>query len=121
MVFEMRLRRPLRHAGAAIVCAVALLAGGAPAGAQSSQPSGPPPAPPPAVVFLCDDGTTIVARFPDTATALLQVGDDRYELTTTTAASGVRYAGAGVVFWTHHGDARFERRATSTTCKGPGH
>lgn len=110
-----------RCSSAAIICTGVLLAGAAPAGAQSSQPSGPPPAPPPAVVFLCDDGTTIVARFPDTATALLQVGDDRYELTTTMAASGVRYAGAGVVFWTHQGDARFERGTTSTSCKGPGH
>jgi len=76
------------------------------------------PAPPPAPVnYSCDDGTKIVARFPDSVLAMLTIGEDRYELRAAIAASGVRYVGGDVEFWTHQGTARFTRGGKATECR----
>ena len=82
----------------------------------SRQPERPPPPPPP-VNYVCDDGTKIVARFPDSVLAMLTIGDDRYELRAAIAASGVRYVGGSVTFWTHQGTARFTRGDVTTECR----
>lgn len=82
----------------------------------SRQPERPPPPPPP-VNYVCDDGTKIVARFPDSVLAMLTIGDDRYELRAAIAASGVRYVGGSVTFWTHQGTARFTRGGATTECR----
>ena len=81
----------------------------------SRQPERPTPPPPP-VYYVCDDGTKIVARFPDSVLAMLTIGEDRYELRAAIAASGVRYVGGDVEFWTHQGTARFTRGGMATEC-----
>jgi len=81
----------------------------------SRQPERPPPPPAP-VTYSCDDGTKIVARFPDSVLAMLTIGEDRYELRAAIAASGVRYVGGDVEFWTHQGTARFTRGGKATEC-----
>lgn len=88
---------------------------GAPASRMPERPT-PPPQP---VAYSCDDGTDIIARFPDSSLAMLIVGPDRYELTAGPAASGVRYTGGSVEFWTHQGAARFTRNGKETQCRQP--
>lgn len=120
-----------RTFSAALICCAATAHAAAPdhtpamggqAGAQnqeapfSRQPERPTPPPPP-VNYACDDGTKIVARFPDSVLAMLTIGDDRYELRAAMAASGVRYAGGNVEFWTHQGTARFTRDGKTTECR----
>lgn len=50
---------------------------------------------------------------------MLMIGDDRYELKADIAASGVRYVGGKVQFWTHQGKARLTRDGVDTECAPP--
>jgi len=54
----------------------------------------------PAVGYACESGTTIEARYPDTDTAALTYQNRDYAMQAVPAASGARYVGAGVEWWT---------------------
>ena len=67
----------------------------APAGASGSV------TPDPGVrVYRCDDGAVVQAGYPDTTTAVIDVGGHAYTLKAAAAASGVRYTGFGLQWWT---------------------
>lgn len=61
----------------------------------------PPQAPPvPAVTYACESGASVEARYPDSSTAQLSYKGQTYALRTAQAASGARYVGSGVEWWT---------------------
>lgn len=71
----------------------------------------PPPKPAPAApqpvnplaqvrTYRCDDGATVEAGYPDQETAVVSVGGHAYTLKAGRAASGVRYVGLGLQWWT---------------------
>jgi membrane-bound inhibitor of C-type lysozyme len=75
------------------------------AAAPPAQPQAPaptaaqtPPAPP--IGYACESGKTVTVQYPDTATAQLNYNGQTYVLRTVQAASGARYAGSGVEWWT---------------------
>lgn len=70
------------------------------------------------VVYRCDDGTRVIARFPDPYRALLRMGGRNWPLRNTLAASGARYQGKGVTFWLKGEEATLDRPQTrSTNCQ----
>jgi membrane-bound inhibitor of C-type lysozyme len=98
----------LRHVAPAVVLAP-LLAFAAcsrspePAPAAAA-PEGPHPTPPAASavttsVYECPDGRKITATY-DRQSAELRIGDKTYRLKTAISASGARYVGDGVQWWT---------------------
>ena len=50
--------------------------------------------------YACADGQTLQAGYPDRDTAVVDVGGHAYTLKAQGAASGVRYAGFGLQWWT---------------------
>jgi membrane-bound inhibitor of C-type lysozyme len=50
--------------------------------------------------YRCLDGTTVEAGYPDPQTAVVTVGGHAYTLKAAPAASGVRYVGFGLQWWT---------------------
>lgn len=61
----------------------------------------PVPAPPvPGVGYACESGATVEARYTDSATAQLTYKGQTYDLRSAQAASGARYVGSGVEWWT---------------------
>jgi membrane-bound inhibitor of C-type lysozyme len=69
--------------------------------AQAAQPPATPAAPPaPPIGYACESGKTVVVQYPDTSTAQLGYNGQTYVLRTVQAASGARYAGSGVEWWT---------------------
>lgn len=61
----------------------------------------PVPAPPvPGVGYACEGGATVEARYADSATAQLTYKGQTYDLRSAQAASGARYVGSGVEWWT---------------------
>jgi len=85
------------------------------AACQQSEPEQPPapvqapavdPAtvPTPAVGYACESGVTIQARYPDPATAELAYRGQTLGLRSVEAASGARYIGSGVEWWTANRD-----------------
>ena len=71
----------------------------APAPPVEPQAIQPAPAAP-TVGYACESGATIEARYPDSATAQLTYQGQAYALRTVQAASGARYVGSGVEWWT---------------------
>ncbi|WP_426023744.1 DUF4232 domain-containing protein [Brevundimonas sp. PWP3-1b1] len=70
---------------------------------QPTAPVEPQPAPAstaPAVGYACESGAMVEARYPDTATAQLAYKGQTYDLRSVQAASGARYVGSGVEWWT---------------------
>jgi len=70
---------------------------------QPTAPVEPQPAPAsavPAVGYACESGAMVEARYPDTATAQLAYKGRTYDLRSVEAASGARYVGSGVEWWT---------------------
>jgi membrane-bound inhibitor of C-type lysozyme len=88
---------------AALVGAACAVASGAPAQGQAA--------------YRCDGGVSVRATFPSAATAVLSLGGRTYRLKNTRAASGARYAGNGIVFWEHHGEATLQRGGKTLSCK----
>jgi membrane-bound inhibitor of C-type lysozyme len=97
------------------LAAVAIAALTGVAACQQSEPEQPPvpvqapavdpaTAPPPAVGYACESGATIQARYPDTATAELVYRGQTLALRSVEAASGARYIGSGVEWWTANRD-----------------
>jgi membrane-bound inhibitor of C-type lysozyme len=74
--------------------------------AEPEQPAAPVeaqpmPAPPvPGVGYACESGATVEARYADSATAQLTYKGQTYDLRSAQAASGARYVGSGVEWWT---------------------
>ena len=74
--------------------------------AEPEQPAAPVeaqpmPAPPvPGVGYACESGATVEARYADSATAQLAYKGQTYDLRSAQAASGARYVGSGVEWWT---------------------
>jgi membrane-bound inhibitor of C-type lysozyme len=50
--------------------------------------------------YRCEDGRTVEAGYPDRDTAIVDVGGHAYTLKSERAASGVRYTGFGLQWWT---------------------
>ena len=96
--------RRLRTACTA-VSALALLAVAActPEAETPPAPVTPSPAPAaaaaPPVSYACESGQSITVAYPDTATALLTYRGQSYTLRTVQSASGARYAGSGLEWW----------------------
>jgi len=72
-----------------------------PAPAPVETPVAQPQSPPvPAVTYACESGASVEARYPDSSTAQLAYKGQTYALRTAQAASGARYVGSGVEWWT---------------------
>jgi membrane-bound inhibitor of C-type lysozyme len=67
--------------------------------------------------YRCAGGLVVKARFPNAMTTIVSIGGRAYRLRNTMAASGSRYAGQGVTFWEHHGEATIKRAGKSTSCR----
>ncbi len=71
-----------------------------------------PPAPAPlpqSFAYVCQDGRALQAVYPDAATARLTENGVTHILRAGRAASGVRYVGAGLQWWTKGEQARLSR------------
>lgn len=95
---------PTRTAVAVLTCA-ALMSACAPDAPEPPAPSqAPPVAAPtpatPAVGYACESGKTVSVQYPDTSTAILTYGGQTLTLQTARSASGARYSGSGVEWWT---------------------
>lgn len=88
-----------------VVSALALFAATActPEAETPPTPVTPSPAPAgttaPPVSYACESGQSITVAYPDTATALLTYRTQSYTLRTVQSASGARYAGSGLEWW----------------------
>jgi membrane-bound inhibitor of C-type lysozyme len=78
---------------------------------ESPQPAQPlpaapatPPAPP--VGYACESGQTVTVAYSDTATAQVTYKNAPYVMRTVQAASGARYAGSGLEWWTETRDGQ---------------
>jgi membrane-bound inhibitor of C-type lysozyme len=93
----------LRTAFAAITI-VALAAACTQEAETPPQPVEPSPAPTapaaPPISYACESGQSITVSYPDTSTAQLSYRGQSYTLRTVQAASGARYVGSGVEWWT---------------------
>lgn len=65
----------------------------------SPSPTTATPAAPP-VSYACESGQSVTVSYPDTSTAQLTYQDQTYTLRTVQAASGARYTGSGIEWWT---------------------
>jgi membrane-bound inhibitor of C-type lysozyme len=63
-------------------------------------PTGPVAADPHVTTYACEDGRTVKAGYPGSDTAVLTVGDHTYTLKIARSASGARYTGFGLQWWT---------------------
>lgn len=72
--------------------------------------------------YACDDGQTVQAGYPDRVTAVVDVGGHAYTLKAQAAASGVRYVGFGLQWWTKGlNEARLSRlKDGETIASDPG-
>jgi len=78
-----------------------------PLAACSDPPAAAPPAKPATktvamawVRYVCEDGRTLSALYPDADTAQLMVGDTTHPLRIARSASGARYTGDALQWWT---------------------
>jgi len=96
--------RPLRSALAA-VSALSLIGAAActPEAENPPAPVDPSPAAAatnaPPVSYACESGQSITVAYPDTASAQLTYRGQSYALRTVQSASGARYAGSGLEWW----------------------
>lgn len=75
-----------------------------PAPAQPAPQSAQPMAPP--VSYACESGESVTVQYPDTATAQITYRTQTFVLRLTPAATGVRYAGSGLEWWTANTDGQ---------------
>jgi membrane-bound inhibitor of C-type lysozyme len=74
--------------------------------ARAAAPAPPPTAQEPVnpairvITYACADGQTIVAGYPDRETAVVTYKDHAYTLKLARSASGARYTGYGLQWWT---------------------
>lgn len=96
----------MRNAGFVLVLALAACERGAPpANAQAAAPPKPvaavPVNPDPGVrTYRCEDGRTVQAGYPDRNTAVVDVDGRAHPLKIAPSASGARYVGFGLQWWT---------------------
>ncbi|CAN7355260.1 MliC family protein [Phenylobacterium sp. LjRoot219] len=97
----------MRKAGLVLVLTLAACERGAPpANAQVAPSVGKPAAaaqvnPDPGVrTYRCDDGRTLQAGYPDSTTAVVDVDGRAHPLRIAPSASGARYIGFGLQWWT---------------------
>lgn len=93
-----------------LTASVAVLAFAAVSACDRTEPQPPAPVEAPvaqsptsnvaAVTYACESGASVEARYPDTETAQLTYRGQTYALRTAPAASGARYVGSGVEWWT---------------------
>jgi membrane-bound inhibitor of C-type lysozyme len=91
--------------GLAVLIALILAACHAP---SAKSEAAPPPAAPPGPVnpdagvttYRCADGSSIVAGYPDRNTAVVTYKDHAYTLKLAPSATGRRYTGYGLQWWT---------------------
>lgn len=50
--------------------------------------------------YLCESGNRIVATYTDSSTAVIEFNGQRVRLKIAISASGARYTGGGLVWWT---------------------
>lgn len=93
----------LRRLTAAVAVMALAAACNPPEAEQPPQPVEPSPAPqtPPAppVGYACESGQTVEVRYPDTSTAQVTYKGQTYSLRSVVSASGARYAGSGLEWW----------------------
>ncbi|MGH7026345.1 DUF4232 domain-containing protein [Brevundimonas sp.] len=65
-----------------------------------SAPVEAPGSPPAAVGYACESGKVVTVTYPDTETARVSYDGRDYFLTSSVSASGARYAGQGLEWWT---------------------
>lgn len=53
-----------------------------------------------ATTYVCGDGVTILASYPDVNSAIVQYKGTTYDLHIAKSASGSRYVGSGIEWWT---------------------
>jgi membrane-bound inhibitor of C-type lysozyme len=91
-------------------------------------PSPPAPAAPgpvnpdPGVTrYVCADGQTVTAGYPDRETAVVAYRDHTYTLKLAHSADGARYTGYGLQWWTRGGHASLaELKGGEDAASGPG-
>ena len=97
----------MRKAGLVLVLALAACERGAPPANAQAAPAaqkpigGAPVNPDPGVrTYRCDDGRTLQAGYPDRNTAVVDVDGRAHPLQIAPSASGARYVGFGLQWWT---------------------
>lgn len=89
----------------ATIAVLALFAAAActPEASTPPEPVIPSPAPgggaAPPVSYACESGVAVSVAYPDIGTAILTYRDQTYTLRTVQSASGARYAGSGLEWW----------------------
>lgn len=86
------------------IAALALVACGRGEQQQAKAPEAPPPKAAPITTYACDDGRTVRASYPDSETAVVEVDGASRTLKIAISASGARYTGDGVQWWTKGAD-----------------
>lgn len=79
---------------------LAMLASCGPDAAAPADPVGPPPAAPVPVSYTCQSGQNIAVEYPAAAAARLIYKGETHVLQSLPAASGARYAGTALEWWT---------------------
>lgn len=72
------------------------------------------------VDYACEGSELpFTARFRDgdPPTAVFMLGGDRVEIPAAVSGSGARYAGDGVEYWEHHGEAMVDFQGTKLSCR----
>lgn len=97
------MRRICRAAAALPVFAALAVVACSPGAETPPAPVPPSPVPvgttAPPVSYACESGQAIAVAYPDTATALLTYQSRSYTLRMVQSASGARYAGSGLEWW----------------------
>lgn len=93
----------------AVVSVLALAAAAcSPEAEAPPAPVAPSPAPAtaaaPPISYACESGQSVTVSYPDASTAQVSYKGQTYSLRTAQAASGARYAGSGVEWWTANRD-----------------
>jgi membrane-bound inhibitor of C-type lysozyme len=68
--------------------------------AQSAPPATPAAPDARQIVYACADGSVLKATYPDDKTAVVEYGGKTRTLTVAMSASGARYVGDGLQWWT---------------------
>ncbi|MET3526961.1 MliC family protein [Phenylobacterium koreense] len=82
------------------LAAFALAACGRGGEQQAKAPEAPPAKAAPVTTYVCDDGRTVRASYPDTETAIVEIDGRSRTLRIAISASGARYTGDGFQWWT---------------------
>jgi membrane-bound inhibitor of C-type lysozyme len=70
------------------------------------------------VTYACKDGSTVVAGYPDAQTAVVTWKSHAYSLKLSRSASGARYTGYGLQWWTKGAQGTLARLRTGEEITG---